>query len=728
MYMYKLLTRITPLLTLLLCLQGSTSGICATPEVTTQLADHYLQSFIEPIEKQAPPLLKPKKTKKAKASFTDVTTVNLTPRSERTIVFNEIFAKSNYYGAQYKNNVLNRYVWKDLHLFYGTTTAPTHHFFSRINKTITVLGEIALASLISAPIKDLQILTKRQQLLRFFFQEAEVSNNLKNELQAYKASEKAILSLWSETDPLYTKEYNEHLTSLFYYKNPALNKRANRLQWNKIFFRDIWDIYATCLSIPLSGILITESVIAFSKQDKFKEITKEQNVRKKTYEEVFPLFLPIWNFYHINNKNKGISSKTPLYIFAAIDSLAFIWRNYEAYSRYKTYSSCLQNLALRMADLQTFLAIAKKINTLVQNNPYLEELYSQQLTAIRGLLARSNEQSEVGELLRYLEKLPLRSWSYIRHNAGKLLASYKLFLEHKSIFHDAMYTFGELDAFLSVATLIKETNDIGAPCSYTFTQFLSSKNYTKPHLELTEMWNPMLEPTKAIGNDVIMHAHKGVRNMILTGPNAGGKSTFLTGTAQAILLSQTFGIAPAKSCKMTPFSKINTYIDITDDIAAGKSLFLAEVSRFQDHLDLLKQSKEEEFSFSIFDEPFSGTNPIEGAAAEYAVLNSISKYTNALLIVATHYPIVMLLEQNEPTKGFKNYKVFINYKPNGTDIEYTYKVIPGMSNQTIAIDILANQGYAPEILKQAKDIINHPEKYKKSFKNHPEKHKKNVKK
>ena len=72
-----------------------------------------------------------------------------------------------------------------------------------------------------------------------------------------------------------------------------------------------------------------------------------------------------------------------------------------------------------------------------------------------------------------------------------------------------------------------------------------------------------------------MDAAGGTRNITLTGPNAGGKSTFLMGMTTSLLLSQTFGIAPAKEAKLTPFDKINTSINIMDDIAAGKSLFMA---------------------------------------------------------------------------------------------------------------------------------------------------------
>lgn len=704
--------RITTSLAFALCVSGSVTAR-ASSSMATQLADHYLKSFSAEAVK---PLSKADQAKKAKASDTDVTDIYLSPRTERAVVFNEIFAKSSYYEDQYKKdgNLLNPYVWNDLHLFCGTTTTPAYHLLSRINKTITVLGEGALASLIVAPTANLETLTKRQRFIDFLSQKTQLYLDLRSELQNYKASEKAMLSFWTPTEPLFGKEYNKYLTGLFYTKSPASNKLASPLQTRKILLRDVWNIYAQYLWYPMLGLLSTEVTYLLAE----KGIS-----RGDFYAKSYLYFVPVYGIFHANSQikesNRTLSGieKCGIYFQPAYITFHSLWQYYNGYRNYKEYSGVLKNLALRMADVQTFLITVKKINALIQQNPALEPLYGAQMQPIRKLLARLNESSEVGDLLRYLETLPLRSWCYFWNHAGKLLASYKLFVEHKAVFHDAMYALGELDAFVSMATLMKETAAINGPHAYTFTKFLSPKAYTKPRLALVEMWNPMLTPTTAIGNDVTMD--RATQNIILTGPNAGGKSTFLTGVAIAVMLSQAFGIAPAKSCEMTPFSKINTYIDITDDIAAGKSLFMAEVDRFQSHLRLLEDLKQEKFSFTIFDEPFSGTNPIEGAAAEYSVLNYIAKYSNALNIVATHYPIVMLLEQREPKKGFKNYKVFI--KPMGKDgkIQYTYKVVPGASNQTIAIDILEEQGYATEMLQQARDIIEHPDQYKKSFSKKP---------
>jgi len=403
-------------------------------------------------------------------------------------------------------------------------------------------------------------------------------------------------------------------------------------------------------------------------------------------------------------------------VASVLTAATYTYSAYTGISNYLEYSKVLRNLALRMADVQNFVVVATEVDACVAASPILEALYGARLNPIRDLLAQAQENTELGKLLRYLQELPYRNWSYFFNNAGTLLASHTLFTEHKDAFSDAMYALGELDVLISIATLMKEAQDAPATHEYVFTKFLDRSQKKQPYIQLEDMWNPFLDAQVAVGNSVVMDA-AGDRasNIVLTGPNAGGKSTFLTGVATSLLLSQTFGIVPAKEATITPFDRINTSINITDDIAAGKSLFMAEVDRAQKHINLLSALQPDEFSFSVFDEPFSGTNPTEGAAAEYAVLEAMSDYTNALNIVATHYPVVMLLEKNFPEKGFCNYKVYITYQGAEKKLNYTYKVIPGKSNQSIAIDILEEQGYDARLLKRAREIIGHPEKYRAVF-------------
>ena len=140
---------------------------------------------------------------------------------------------------------------------------------------------------------------------------------------------------------------------------------------------------------------------------------------------------------------------------------------------------------------------------------------------------------------------------------------------------------------------------------------------------------------------------------------------------------------------------------------------MAEAKRSHSHSLLIKSLKPNEFAFTIQDEPFSGTNDREGSAAEYSVLEALSKHKNCLNIVATHYPIVMLLEDNCKEGGFANYKVFIT--ENKEKITYTYKIIRGKSTQAIALRILKEEGFDQELLETANDIIQNPKKYAASF-------------
>ena len=676
--------------------------------LATDIADCYTRSF--PSEGSSTEM--PVKNQKAH----DTRPAHLGAKAKREVAFNRIFAKSHHYALQQQQMapILNEYAWADLNLFYGTTATPAYHLMSRINSATTLLGEGVLATMLVTPTSNIAELKHRQSLIKALLDSPEAVDQLKRSLQAYQEAEESLFSLWTPSDPLYTKEYKRYMSKRFYSKKDGKgNKSAGWLELKKRFFRDFMGIQFKFL-YPAIKPLVGE--IFFHK--KMRKLDGRITNRRYVWTGAIPYYGGWYQWNHAKrNGPKGAKNEGAnfLLIYGILSEAYYTYSAYTGIRNYQEYSSVLRNLALRMADVQAFVVAATQVSEQIAASPKLEERYGPRLTNIRALLAKSQEKTELGQLMHYLQTCPYRRWSYFFNNAGKLLASHKLFTEHKDAFADAMYELGELDAFVSITTLIQEAEASEASHAYVFTQFLDRSKNKKPYIKLEDMWNPFLDAHVAVGNSVEMDAAGGVRNIILTGPNAGGKSTFLTGVTTSLLLSQTFGIAPAKEAVMTPFDKINTYIDVTDDIAAGKSLFMAEVDRAQKHLRTLAELQQDEFSFTIFDEPFSGTNPTEGAAAEYSILESIADYTNTMNIVATHYPIVMLLEKNAPTKGFANYKVYITHEKGQKKINYTYKVMPGKSNQAIAIDILEEQGYDTRMLKRAREIIEHPERYEAKF-------------
>ena len=259
---------------------------------------------------------------------------------------------------------------------------------------------------------------------------------------------------------------------------------------------------------------------------------------------------------------------------------------------------------------------------------------------------------------------------------------------------------------------MKHVNNSNA--KFCFPEIIESD---RPYVNINKLWHPFLNPEKVVTNDIELGRDQ-AQNVILTGPNAAGKSTFLKAFTVSLILAQSFGIAPASAMKFTPFIKINTYLNISDE-EGRESLFQAEMRRAQELLNSIKGLKKGEFSFVIMDEIFTGTNPKEGTAGAYGVAKSVSKYLQSICVVATHFK--KLTELEEDTNGrFKNYKVYVNKFATG-DIHYPYKVVPGISDQAIALLLLEQQGFDREILDEAYKAFNDGEYILDSEKGEPAK-------
>lgn len=255
----------------------------------------------------------------------------------------------------------------------------------------------------------------------------------------------------------------------------------------------------------------------------------------------------------------------------------------------------------------------------------------------------------------------------------------------------------EVDAYLSCANLYKEHQD--GTNVYSFAKYIEQDT---PYLNVQNMWNPFVGPEKSVANSVELGRNL-PQNIILTGPNAGGKSTFSKGITLNTLLAQTIGIVPAASCTLTPFAKVNTYMNISDDTAGGNSLFKTEVMRAQELLNTILTLPKNQFSLSVMDEMFSGTSPKEGEAASYAVAKNIGSHKHSMAIIATHFPLLKELETE--TQNFKNYQVRVVHHEDGS-FSYPFMLEKGAADQNVAISILQNEGFESSILAEAHAILN----------------------
>ena len=212
-----------------------------------------------------------------------------------------------------------------------------------------------------------------------------------------------------------------------------------------------------------------------------------------------------------------------------------------------------------------------------------------------------------------------------------------------------------------------------------------------------EQYYPLqIEKSKCVKNNCDLN-----KKLIITGPNASGKTTLLKTTTINIICAQQVGVGFfSEGSNINPYTHIHSYLNIPDT-SQRDSLFQAESRRCKDILDIIHNSSKMSRHFGIFDELYSGTNPDEATKSGYAFLKYLSKYKNVDFILTTHYnKICVKLNKNE---NIQNYKMNVIEKEDSS-LVYTYKMKKGISKVQGAIKILEEMEYPDEIIKDVKNF------------------------
>ena len=189
------------------------------------------------------------------------------------------------------------------------------------------------------------------------------------------------------------------------------------------------------------------------------------------------------------------------------------------------------------------------------------------------------------------------------------------------------------------------------------------------------------------------------QNMILTGPNAAGKTTLIKSTLLNILFSQQVGFGFFKKARITPFDYIHAYINIPDTIARD-SLFQAEARRCKQILDTIELNPKKKH-FCIFDELYSGTNPYEAIGSAYSYLHYMNGFKNVKYMLTTHFiKLCTLFENDKKTTNYNMQTKMIDEKA-----IYSYKLIKGYSTIRGGICVLRELRYPYQILRSTKKIM-----------------------
>jgi hypothetical protein len=221
-----------------------------------------------------------------------------------------------------------------------------------------------------------------------------------------------------------------------------------------------------------------------------------------------------------------------------------------------------------------------------------------------------------------------------------------------------------------------------------FCKFISSsKKSNKQKTEFKNLYYPALINQKYVTNNCKLD-----KNLIITGPNASGKTTILKSVFINILFSQQFGLGTYSSAIIQPYKFLHSYLNIPDT-SGRDSLFQAEARRCKEIIECIKENNNDRH-FCIFDEIFTGTNPEEAIISAQAFMKYLNNNKNACFILTTHFLKLC--------KKFKNDSYIENYYmktiENEKNLTYLYKISKGISTVKGGIKALNDMNYPSEII------------------------------
>ena len=248
-------------------------------------------------------------------------------------------------------------------------------------------------------------------------------------------------------------------------------------------------------------------------------------------------------------------------------------------------------------------------------------------------------------------------------------------------------------AMLDVFTSLAET-----ACLNRYTQ---PTVYEGGMIQITEGRHPVIEHLQGtdgfIANDTLLDLDTN-RLLLITGPNMAGKSTYLRQVALIVLMAQIGSFVPANSARIGLVDRIFTRVGAADDLSAGQSTFMVEMS---ETAKILQSATSR--SLLLLDEVGRGTSTYDGLSIAWALVEYILDRGNlgARTLFATHYHEMTQLESQR--EGIKNYTVLVQEK--GQDVLFLRKIILGKADRSYGIQVAKLAGIPLPVLNRARNIL-----------------------
>ena len=219
----------------------------------------------------------------------------------------------------------------------------------------------------------------------------------------------------------------------------------------------------------------------------------------------------------------------------------------------------------------------------------------------------------------------------------------------------------------------------------------------EPRLRIAGGRHPVVERVSTepfIPNDLALDADR--KMLVITGPNMGGKSTYMRQAALIVILAYAGSFVPADAAELGPVDRIFTRIGASDDLAGGRSTFMVEMTEAANILNNATAA-----SLVLMDEIGRGTSTFDGLSLAWACAHYIGERVGAFTLFATHYFELTALARELPACA----NVHLDATEHGGKLVFLHSVREGPANQSYGLQVAALAGVPPEVIRRARGYL-----------------------
>lgn len=219
---------------------------------------------------------------------------------------------------------------------------------------------------------------------------------------------------------------------------------------------------------------------------------------------------------------------------------------------------------------------------------------------------------------------------------------------------------------------------------------------SEPCMRIEQGRHPVVEQvldSPFVANDLALDGN--TRMLIITGPNMGGKSTYMRQTALIVLLAHIGSFVPAARCELSLVDRIFTRIGSSDDLAGGRSTFMVEMS---ETANILHNASDR--SLVLMDEVGRGTSTFDGLSLAWSAAEHLA-HLQAFTLFATHYFELTVLPESQPLVA----NVHLNATEYNERIVFLHRVLPGPASQSYGLAVAQLAGVPGEVIQRAREHL-----------------------